>query len=279
MFAVNLALIACLCWGTSQFLAGMKSRVIPVIPLLTLTSMAGSAVYLAIVALRGVPMPRDPNLLYAVLGGAAGVFGLYSLYRGLAVGAVSIVVPVSSLCVVPPVAASLIRGEIPHPVQGLGIVTAICGGVLISFEKQPFKSKGSTAGGIVPAVGAALGFGAFFVVMDLAGSADPLWASTISRLSFFLLVLPAVFYTRPNLKVGVVHLPVVFTIGILDATASFAYTAATTKGMLSLVSVISSLYPVVSLILAALFFKERLRKFQYAGVMLILLGVVMITVR
>jgi len=278
MVAVNFALLACFCWGTSQFLAGMKSRVIPVMTLVVLTSISGFAVILVVAVARGVPIPRDPRLLYAVLGGATGVCGLYCLYRGLAVGAVSIVVPVSSLCVVLPVAASLIRGEIPHPVQGIGIVTAICGGVLISFEKQPFKQTGSTARGIVPAIGAALGFGTFFVVMDLAGSVDPLWAATISRLSFFLLILPAVLYTRPNLKVGAVHLPVVFTIGMLDATAAFAYTAATTKGMLSLVAVISSLYPVVSLILAALFFKERLRSFQYAGVLLILLGVAMISV-
>ncbi|MBW2178005.1 MAG: DMT family transporter [Deltaproteobacteria bacterium] len=277
MLAVNLALMACLCWGTSQFLAGMKIRVIPAMTLMVLTSMTQLAVFLICAGVRGVPIPRDPNLLFAVLGGAAGVGGLYCLYRGLAVGAVSIVVPVSALCVLLPVTAGLIRGEVPHLFQGLGIVIAICGGVLISLEKNPFKQRRHLARGIVPAIGAALGFGTFFVVMDPAGAVDPLWAATISRVSFLLIILPAVFYKRPVLKVGATHLPVIFVIGILDAAAAFAYTTATTKGMLSLVSVISSLYPVVTVVLAALIFKERLRGLQNAGVGLIVLGVAMIS--
>lgn len=273
MLAVSLALIACLGWGTSTFLAGIKSRVIPVMTLLVFSSITALSMYLIIVAVCGIPYPGDPDLLYAVLGGAAGVGGLYCLYYGLAVGAISIVAPVSALCVLIPVAAGLIRGEVLHPVQGIGIVTAISGGVLISIENKPNKKKKHLARGIVPAIGAALGFGSFFVAMDLAGSVDPLWAALVSRLSFLLFLLPALLYKRPSLKIHAVHMPAVFAIGILDAIAVFAYTTATTKGMLSLVSVISSLYPVVSIILAVLIFKERLRGFQLWGVTLIILGV------
>ena len=86
MLAVSLALIACLSWGTSGFLAGMKSRVMPVLTLLVFSSIAGLGVLLISVWMRGVSLPKDPNLLYAVLGGAAGVGGLYCFYRGLAVG-------------------------------------------------------------------------------------------------------------------------------------------------------------------------------------------------
>jgi drug/metabolite transporter (DMT)-like permease len=73
MLAVGLALIACLGWGISGFLAGTKSRVMPVLTLLVLSSMAGLGMFLFSVGVRGVPLPRDPNLLYAVLGGAGGV--------------------------------------------------------------------------------------------------------------------------------------------------------------------------------------------------------------
>lgn len=277
VLAVSLALIACLGWGTSGFLAGMKSRVMPVLTLLVFSSIAGLGVFLISVGLRGVSLPRDPNLLFAVWGGAAGLGGLYCFYRGLAVGAISIVVPVSALCVALPVITGLIRGEVLHPIQGLGMAIAVGGGVLVSLEKSSAAKKKRLAAGIVPAFGAALGFGAFYVVMDLAGSVDPLWAAMVSRLSFFLFLLPAVLYKRPTLKVKANHLPAVFAIGILDATAAFSYTAATTKGMLSLVSVVSSLYPAVSVILAAIILKERLRGYQFYGVVLAIVGIALIS--
>jgi drug/metabolite transporter (DMT)-like permease len=277
MLAVGLALIACLSWGISSFLAGTKSRVIPVLTLLVFSSMAGLGMFLISVGLRGVPLPRDPNLLYAVLGGAVGVGGLYCLYRGLAEGAISIVVPISALCVLLPVFTGLALGEVLHPLQALGIVIAIGGGVTVSLEKNAAANKKRFAAGILPALGAAMGFGAFYVVMDLAGAVDPLWAAMVSRLSFLLFLLPVVLTKRPCLKIKTTHLPAVFAIGILDGTAALAYTTATTKGLMSLVSVISSLYPAVSVILAALFLKEQLRGLQLIGVVLAILGVALIS--
>jgi drug/metabolite transporter (DMT)-like permease len=277
VLAVSLALIACLGWGVSSFLAGMKSRVMPVLTLLVFSSIAGLGMLLISGGVRGVSLPRDPNLFYAVLGGSAGFGALYCLYRGLAVGAISIVVPVSALCVMLPVIAGLIRGEVPHLIQALGMVAAVGGGVLVSLEKNTAAKKKRLAAGIVPALGAALGFGVFYVVMDLAGAVDPLWAALVSRLSFFLILLPAVFYKRPSLKVKTIHLPAVFAIGILDAIAAFSYTTATTKGMLSLVSVLSALYPAVSVILAALILKERLRGSQFLGVVLAIAGIALIS--
>ena len=72
MLAVNLALIACLSWGISAFLAGTKSRVMPVLTLHVFSSMTGVGIFLISIGVRGVQLPRDPDLLYAVLGGAVG---------------------------------------------------------------------------------------------------------------------------------------------------------------------------------------------------------------
>jgi drug/metabolite transporter (DMT)-like permease len=215
--------------------------------------------------------------MYAVLGGAFGIGGLYCLYRGLAVGPISIVVPVSSLCALLPVLAGFAIGEVLNPIQVFGMLLAISGGVMASLEKNTDANERRFAAGILPALGAALGFGAFFVVMDLAGSVDPLWAAMISRFSFFLFLIPAVLLKRPCLKIKTTHLPAVFAIGILDGTAVFAYTIATTKGLLSLVSVISALYPAVSVILAAFVLKEQLRGLQFFGVVLAIMGVTLIS--
>ena len=277
MLAVGLALIACLSWGISGFLAGMKTRIMPVLTLLVFSSMAGLGMFLVIMGVKDVSFPRDPNLLYAVLGGTFGLGGLYCFYRGLAVGAISIVVPVSALCVLVPVFTGLALGEVVHALQIFGIVLAIGGGMMVSLEKNPAVNKKRIAAGILPALGAALGFGAFFVVMDLAGAVDPLWAAMVSRLSFFLFLLPAILIKRPCLKIKTIQLPTVLAIGILDGTAALAYTAATTKGLLSLVSVISSLYPAVSVILATVILKERLRGQQFCGVILAIVGVTLIS--
>jgi drug/metabolite transporter (DMT)-like permease len=273
MLAVSLALIACLNWGISGFLAGMKSRIMPVLTLLVFSNAASLGMFIVIMGARGVPLPGDPRLLYAVMGGACGVGALYCFYRGLAVGAISIVVPVSSLCALVPVLAGLAIGEVLHPIQVFGILLAIGGGLMVSLEKKTDADKKRFAAGILPALGAALGFGAFFVVMDLASIVDPIWAAMISRLSFFLCLLPAVLLNRPCLKIKTIHLPAVFAIGLLDGSAVLAYTTAATKGLLSLVSVVSSLYPAVSVILAAFILKERLRGLQFFGVVLAIMGV------
>jgi drug/metabolite transporter (DMT)-like permease len=277
MLAVSLALIACLNWGISGFLAGMKSRIMPVLTLLVFSSIASLGMFIIIMGARGVPFPRDPRLLYAVMGGACGIGALSCLYRGLAVGAISVVVPVSSLCALVPVLVGLATGEVLHTIQVFGILLALGGGVMVSLEKNTDANKKRFAAGILPALGAALGFGVFFVVMDLAGTVDPIWAAMVSRSSFFLFLLPAVLLKRPCLKIKTSHLPAVFAIGILDGSAALAYTTATTKGLLSIVSVISALYPAVSVILAAFILKERLRGLQFFGVALAIMGVTLIS--
>jgi drug/metabolite transporter (DMT)-like permease len=157
MLAMSLALFVCLNWGISGFLAGTKSRVMPVVTLLLFSSMAGVGMFLIIVWLRGVQLLRDPSLLYAIVGGAVGCGGLCCFYRGLAAGAISIVVPVSALCVLLPVLTGLALGEVIHPLQGFGIVVAVGGGVMASLEKNTTANKKRVAAGILPALGAALG--------------------------------------------------------------------------------------------------------------------------
>ena len=277
MLAINLSLIACFCWGLSQFLAGIKTRSLPVLTLLAYTSLSGLTVFFVCTLIRGMPIPHEPNLVFALMGGSAGIFGVYCLYRGLAVGAVSIVVPISALCALVPVTAGLMQGEVPHIIQSCGIAAALCGGVLISLRRGTNKKDHPRTRGVVSAMGAALGFGFFFVLMDVAGTVDPLWAATASRLASFVLVLSALVLVRPPLRIKSIHLPVVVLIGALDSAAALAYTTATTQGMLSLVSVVSSLYPVVSVVLAVVFLKERLSSFQLTGVLLILMGVAMIS--
>ncbi len=276
MVAISLAMIACLSWGFSSFLAGTKSRVLPVLTLLFLPGIVCMAMLIFCVAFRGVAFPADPKLLYAVLAGTAALFGLYCLYRGLAVGAISVVVPISALCVIIPVLTGFAMGEVLNSMQIVGIVIAVAGGLSVCIEKKTDVHRKRLVAGIIPALGAALGFGSFCVAMDPAGAVDPLWAAMISRASFSLFLLLAVMLKRPPLKIKFAHLPAVVAIGVLEGSGLFFFTVATTQGMLGVVSVISSLYPAVAVILAAIFLKEKLTGTQIIGVLMTLLGIVCI---
>jgi drug/metabolite transporter (DMT)-like permease len=277
MIALSFAFLACLSWGGSCFLAGINSKVIPVLTLLIYSVAASLGILFLLFIIQAEPFPRDPAVYFAVLGGLGSTFGLFCFYRGLSLGAISIVVPVSGMCALLPVAVGLILGEVLNLLQGLGIVVAIGGGVLVSWEKPSAGQSNQLAKGFIPALGAALGFGTFYVMMDFAGSVDPLWAATISRLTSLVLLLPVVVIKRPPLIFKATHLPAVCAVGILEGLAAFFYTVAAAKGMLSLVSVISSLYPGVSILLAAMIIKERLRRYQFVAVIMIVLGVSLIS--
>ncbi|BCR04322.1 hypothetical protein DESUT3_13910 [Desulfuromonas versatilis] len=278
MSAVSLALVACLGWGIADFLGGFKSRALPVITVLLVSTSCGLAAMAAIALNRGVVLQFGAHLGYAAAGGIAGLVGLICLYRGMAIGAMSIVAPISALGVLLPVTFGLVAGDLPSPWQTLGMVAALAGAVLVSREKRTLEpSPKKIADGVLLAAGAALAIGIFYVVMDRASDIDPLGASLVMRLTQFALLIPLVLVSRPCLRVGPGHWPFLIGMGVLDALAGLAYAIATAQGMLSLVAVLGSLYPAVTVLLAILVLRERPQRIQFAGVALALAGVALIT--
>lgn len=277
MLAVSLALAACVGWGVADFLGGLKSRTLPLLSVLMLSSLVGFGLILGIVAFRGDLPEPDPRLLLAVAGGAASAAALLLLYRGFVVGSMAIVAPVSATGAVLPVVIGLASGESPTALQSAGMAAAVVGSVLASKERRSGGKGTRPSAGIGLALSAAVAIGAFFVIMDRASDADPYWAALILRLAQCLFLLPVLWALRPPLRMARVHLPAVAAIGMFDALASFAYTLATTRGMLSVVAVVGSLYPAVTVLLAVVVLRERPQKLQVVGVILALAGVGLIS--
>ncbi len=100
MLALSLSLAACFGWGVADFLGGLKSRQLSVFTVLMVSSIFGLAVILAIVLVRGVAPPTNPVVLWAVLGGFAGLGAMFFLYRGLSIGSMAIVAPISATGVI-----------------------------------------------------------------------------------------------------------------------------------------------------------------------------------
>ena len=276
MVAVALGLAASVSWGLADFIGGTKSRALDVLAVLVVSQGVALVLLLVAVALRAEGPPGGESLLYAAGAGAAGVAGLAALYRGLAVGAMAVVAPIAALGAGIPVVVGVATGDRPGVVQAAGILLALAGVALAAREEAPEGGAARLAVGAGLAGAAALGIGLFLVGMDAAGDEDVLWALTAARFTSVVLVGLAVLTIRPDVAATRPHLGAIAAIGLLDLGANALFTLASTEGLVSVAAVCSSLYPVVTIVLAASLLGERVRPVQGAGIALVLLGVVAI---
>ena len=274
--ALCLALTAGLGWGLADFLGGIKSRRLPAATVLMFSNLFGLGVIGAIVWLRRVSPPPPAAALWAISAGVAAIAAMLLLYQGLARGKMAIVAPISATGVILPIAAGLAFGESLTGLQSLGIASAVTGSILAARGAK--GGGGSGEKGVAFAAGAALAMGIFFVLMDRASEADPYWASLLMRASFGAWLLPILFTTRAALGTVGPHLPGLIALGTVDCLASVAFAVATSIGLLSIVAVFSSLYPVVTVILSVVILRERPDRIQMTGVALALAGVGLVSV-
>jgi drug/metabolite transporter (DMT)-like permease len=272
-----LALTASLSWGLGDFLAGLRTRRLPVVTVLVVSQAAGLITIALVVALRGAGPPDGRYLLFGSLAGVAGAVGLAALYRGLAVGPMSIVAPISGTAAVVPVVAGLVTGERPSAAQAAGIGLAVAGVVLASRTRAVEGGHAGRAEGVGLALVAALAFGLLLVALGEASEGDPYWGTLAMRgTSFALLVLTALVL-RPSFALRERDLPVLLLIGVLDTAGNALFAVATTKSMLALAAVLAQLYPVVTVLLARLVLGERISRGQGIGVVSAFAGVALIT--
>jgi drug/metabolite transporter (DMT)-like permease len=176
-----------------------------------------------------------------------------------------------------PVIAGLVTGERPGPVAALGMAVAGAG-VLLATRATGAPAEGQARGsaGLALALVAGVLLGVVLVGLDAAARADPLWAVLVTRSVSTLCVLAVVLPRRGGLALGRSPLPLLALIGVLDAAANALFALATTLGLLSVVTVLGSLYPVVTVLLARAVLGERVGAAQRAGVVAALGGVVLI---
>ena len=284
MVALALALTSSFAWGVADFVAGLKSRSLPVATVMLVAVVTGLALAGAVVGARGVAAPATPYLGYAALSAFVGSIGLAAFYRGLAVGAMSVVAPIAATGAAVPVAFGLASGERPGAVQVAGAAIAITGVVLAAREPEsrPLAESGRSAGrkrlarGVPLAMLAAVGLGSFLVAIDAASEGDAGWAVLVNRLVSLGLLTLAALLLRPRPPADLRDAAPAILVGALDTTANILIALATTLGLVSLVGVLGSLYPVVTIALARLVLGERIARGQQVGAATALAGVVLI---
>jgi drug/metabolite transporter (DMT)-like permease len=278
MLAIVLALGASLAWGVSDFLGGVKSRTFPLFVVLLISQGAALIVLAVVVAALGEPPPGREFLIYAALAGIAETVGVAALYRGLAVGVMSIVAPVAATAPVVPLVVGLALGEEPATVQAAGIALAVVGIVITASRSEAGDARGQVVGASV-LFGAlcALGFGSFYVAMDAASEGEIQWALLFARATSVAVFLLVVVGTRPAPFPAGRELPVIAVIGLLIIAADAMYATASTEGVLGVVAALSTLYPIVTIALARVYLSERVEPQQRIGIALSLTGVVAIS--
>jgi drug/metabolite transporter (DMT)-like permease len=274
MKPIALALGASLTWGFADFFGPLKGRTYGALRVLFYVQIGGLVAIALIVGVRGKG-PADSAALLAIPAAVSGTLGLYAYYRGMAVGAMSIVAPIAGISAIVPVIFGIATGDRPSVWQLPGMAFAL-GGVFLA-SREPGRGGSRFAAGAGLALLAALGFGGYFPPMHAAGAADFWWASLIFRMTSTSVILATVLVRRPSLTIAPVQVPLLALIGIGDMLGNLLFAAASTSGLVSVTSVLASLYPIVTVVLARLVLKERVARSQEAGIALTLAGVALIS--
>ncbi|MGH7721510.1 MAG: EamA family transporter [Candidatus Dormibacteria bacterium] len=289
--AALLALASAIFFGVSDFSGGLAARRVPATAVVLVSN--GLSLVLAVLAVGFLPGStyRAADMGWGGASGAVGLLGVVLLYRGLAIGPMSVVAPLTAvLSALLPVVVGVVRGERPGAIALIGVAVALPAMVLIGREPRRRAAGRAVTGSATPlsrgalvsALCAGVGFGGFYVLLAQTGPSGGAWPLVAQRTVSvgILLGLSAAALLR-----GAPALPrrralaLAVVAGVTDFTANLAYVLATHRGLLALVAVISSLYPATTLLLARGVLDERLARPQMAGLVLAGLAVALIALR
>lgn len=270
---VILALLSSLVWGLSDFLGGTLSKKRKAIAVIG-GSQSFGLIFVSLLAIAFQTWTWNQSVwINGAIAGAMGILGLVAFYTALATGQMGIVAPISSLSAVVPVTIGLVQGERPSNLQLIGIALALVGVILASGPELNGKVDPRP---VLLALFAAVTFGFAVYFMAQGAQINPTMTVTAMRAIQVLIVIALLLVIRNFGGLIKRDVPMLATIGACDAGANVLYTFAASLGLLSVVSVLGSLYPIVTVLLAWWIHKERLMKIQYVGIAITFSGVALL---
>ncbi len=268
-----LALLASAFLGVSDFLGGLLSRKVALVTVLLLSQLVATVAILPRMLWESPLDNAGPALFWGVIGGVATAIAVASLFKALAIGTMGIVAPITSLSVLVPVGVGLATGDTLSWLLGAGLMIAIVGTVLASGPEVRTRTAGHGPKPIILAILAALGFGVANLSVAL-GSAANLTTTLVSNALTVLviyavgaLILKQVPHADRRSLIGIA------AIGILGISANLCFALASTVAPLTIVAVLASLYPVITVLLGWRILGEHLKRMQLVGVIAVFLGV------
>ncbi len=292
-----LGLLSGITYGAADFIGGLASRRSSTVSVVVVSQLVGLIVLVALLPILPRSSPARADMFWGAMAGVGGAAGILLLYRGLAIGRMSLVSPITAvIAALVPFCVGLALRERPSLFALTGVAAALVAVVLVSTSEMPGEPVSNAAPGLVgaryassshassvrgwllqpglpEAVLSGFGVGAFYVFISRTHAQAGLWPLAASRsASIGILVVLAIISGRSLLPrpgswfaIGVA--------GTIDMLANAFYLLATRYGMLSIVAVLASLYPASTVLLARLVLKERLSKLQLAGVACALVAV------
>jgi drug/metabolite transporter (DMT)-like permease len=267
------ALAASTAWGSADFFGGLKAKRHSALAVLFTIEVSGLIVAIVVMAIAQDPFPSTRAVLCALGAGTAGIVALGAFYKALAIGTMSIVAPISATGVTLPVIVGIATGDRPGPIVIAGLVITTIGVIMASREIHEDQERATAARNAIGlALLASVGFGLYFIGADVAADDSVLWTVLLGRSVAIPFVGIALLTRDIRLPRGG-DLAVLCAAGATDLGATALYGLANTHGALSIVSVVGSLYPIATVILARAILDERIRAVQAAGVVAALAGV------
>jgi drug/metabolite transporter (DMT)-like permease len=275
MNGIAMALTSSLVWGGADFAGGMLTRRLPLAAVTVLSQAAGFALLIALAAGSGSIDARAAGI--GAIGGLGGGAGLACFYAALARGTMSIVAPITACSAVVPVALSLARGERPSGLALGGSAIALAGAVLASAEERAASDRGRRQA-ILLAVLAALAIGVFVFFLGRASQEGSALSALLgARVGSLGVLLAWTLATRSTLRVAPRALVPIVLVGLADVSANALFALASQRGLLAIVAVLGSLFPVATVVLAHLVLGERISTAQRVGIAVALAGVAIVS--
>ena len=271
LFAITSAVV----WGSGDFSGGQAARKSHQYQVLMLAALSGMVVLVISAIIRGEGIPSGRSIFWAAMAGSAGALGMAALYRALSMGHTASVAPTSAItCAALPVLFGLITAGLPKTVQLVGFALAFLGIWLVS--RSPDASVKSFQEGMTLAFLSGIGFGGFFIFIALVDKGQVFTPVLVARIITFgisFIMLRVNHIPTPRLTSN----PIAIIAGVLDTGGNIFYLLATQYTRLDIAALISSFYPGMTVILASIILKEKVSLAQWAGILLCLVALTMIT--
>jgi uncharacterized membrane protein len=286
---ILLGLAAALSYGLSDFLGGLLSRRVHYAIVAVIGNASALVVTVLVLAASGPAAAGPDAMFWGAAAGFGGGFGTLMLYRGLGLGRMGVVAPLSALGTAAlPVVVGVLLGDRPSVPAWLGVFLALPAIWLVSTSVDDGSEAAETparsatlAEGVIDGLLAGVGFALLLVGLNLAGDASGLWPVVASEVTSVAFVSVALLGTVVRLGGGrppARELAGAVSVGVLGAAAVISYFFATQGGLLSIVAVLTSLYPAATVVLAAVLLHEAISRRQSVGLVLAVASVVLIVI-
>lgn len=274
MLTLVLAGTASVAWGVADFVGGLLVRTFGVVAVSVVSQLAGLVVLVGVIAASGRALEWD-GIALGLASGFFGVVCLSAFYAAMALGAMSVVSPLVACGSIIPFALAILRGEHLSELAIVGALVAVAGAALTSAPEHALR--GARRKALFLALLAALTVGFYIYLLGLASKAGGPFSAVLGARScmVFVLVLVAA-RLRPALRLPRRSLLVVAVMGVSVTGSLVLFSIAADRGLISITSILASLYPVVTVLLAHVFLSERLRTVQLVGVTLALGGIALL---